>query len=157
MMADLVTIQTICLADRLAAMSFKKTLHNTYVNVCLGMDGYGPVSSPSYASVIYAFQHLPQDDLLLKLQVHEQSYHWTEGDDTDENGDRELLKELPRDFLCAVMKKMSHLRSKDDAHKELYPCDYHLHDDEEEKTRCPDYREQKGMEPYESDSSSDDE
>lgn len=142
--AHLAPVKAICLADRLLATNFKEALHNSYVDGLVA-DSY--VNNSIYAAVIYAFHHLPQDDPLLKFLIHAQSSYWKDSYVSAETGDHELLKELPHEFLCGVMTRMSELRGRKYADWGLYPCDYHLHKDEGEKEQCSAYKKQMGMKP----------
>ncbi|KAI4629083.1 uncharacterized protein J4E87_003344 [Alternaria ethzedia] len=120
--------------DRFLTPAFHHLAHNTFVNVQFGEGVDGGASGVSYATIIWAFDNLPSDSLILAMMVDLQCTAWNEEQDDEE--EKSHLSQLPNEFLVAVMLKQNKIRVCDET-TELSACDYHLHESEEKKKACP--------------------
>ena len=120
--------------DRFLTPAFHHLAHNTFVNVQFGEGVDGGASGVSYATIIWAFDNLPSDSLILAMMVDLQCIAWNEEQDDEE--EKRDLSQLPNEFLVAVMLKQNKIRVCDET-TELSACDYHLHESEEKKKACP--------------------
>ncbi|KAF2690839.1 hypothetical protein K458DRAFT_426270 [Lentithecium fluviatile CBS 122367] len=79
---------------------------------------------PYYEVIIYAFDNLTEKSAMLDLLVGLHCAFWDESCDTESNGELELRKELPVEFLLRVMIRSSKMKDKEKA-KSLVECGCH--------------------------------
>lgn len=136
--------EAICLLPRLQTCDFAcafnihglyKACHNSFVT-----SAYELKMGPTYKVVLYAYQTLCADQLLLDfLVVMHVWWSWL----TRDNPAGHLAhhyKELPTDFCSKVMETVDNMWVKaiKDDHQQGVPgvCTYHIHDTEEDKAIC---------------------
>ncbi|KAF1358350.1 hypothetical protein EJ07DRAFT_180067 [Lizonia empirigonia] len=113
--------------DRFEAAGFKRAVLQVLVAFYVPP---GPGGVPFFSTIIYAFNHLPGDDIFLKLLVDVQCCRYCAANDSDE--ELEDRKKLPYDFLMRVM-----LRSSEICHcfleMQLDVKDYQLVEEDEDR------------------------
>jgi hypothetical protein len=126
----LAILKACALGDRLVAVNFRNTADLLFISNFIGC-GY----PPCYNAIIFAFANLPLEHNLLTFLVDTHCQNHRIELDTDENGEKELRSQLPKEFLLRAMLRYSELKSKDGA-GDLIPCDYHGHSSKEERETC---------------------
>jgi hypothetical protein len=126
----LAILKACALGDRLVAVNFRNTADLLFISNFIGC-GY----SSYYNAIIFAFANLPLEDNLLTFLVDTHCQNHMIELDTDENGEKELRSQLPKELLLRAMLRHSGLKSKDGA-GDLIPCDYHGHSSKEERETC---------------------
>ena len=91
--------------------------------------------APLYEAVIYAFENLPSDSIVLQLLIDAHCRYFYQNADTEENGELERRQQLPKSFLIGVMLKFTAADSNAGVEL-LHGCDYHGHESEQERQAC---------------------
>lgn len=78
-----------------------------------------------YETIIYAYEHLPANNLVLQAMVDVHCRDFAEESDTELNGKLELRSKLPHNFLVDVM--LRYMRWRNENWKPLDRCDYPRH------------------------------
>lgn len=91
--------------------------------------------SPLYESVIYAYQNLPSDSLVLKVLVDAHCQYFEPEMDNYDDGALRRREQLPQKFLLSCVLKYAEKGSLDQM-EELDRCDYHGHTTSEERKAC---------------------
>ncbi|KAH5442902.1 hypothetical protein HBI23_168830 [Parastagonospora nodorum] len=117
--------------DGFLAPEFCKDVHNRLVNML-------QTTSPFYEHVKYAFDNLNEDHLLLKYFVDLQCTNWTQTDDKFD-GELQARELVPSRFFIKVMIRNDEY-NKGFADKKIRLCDYHLHDSDQERGACPQFK-----------------
>lgn len=135
-------LKVIALCERTEVPGLRRAVQNQYID---------PMTNPtdqfyahdSYKLIIYAFKNLHPDNPLLTflVDVHCQTYK-TRSEEGDEL-EAELRNQLPRDFLMRCMLRYGNrdITWHDESGRKIDYCSYHQHVSEEEKERCPRYRD----------------
>lgn len=130
------------LADRLLAPDFKKLLFDLIFEKI--EEFY-----PNYKMVIFAFENLAEDDVLLHLLVDAQCINGGLKRKMNDN-DKIYLPDLPKEFLLRVMQKLNDMANKDEEgggdgddemdsdeeEQRLYRDDYVVHTPETEEDKA---------------------
>jgi hypothetical protein len=118
-MAEILVIKTYVFADRFLVPTFRCAIYNHFaaslIKDCI---------PPYYEVIIFAFENLTEKSAMLDLLVGIHCAFWDESCDTESNGELELRKDLPTDFLLRVMIRSSKMKDKDKA-KSLVECGCH--------------------------------
>jgi hypothetical protein len=138
---DFLTLKSCIFGDRFLAPKFKEAAHNAFVD----LRGHNP---PMYEHVIYAFEHLQEEDLMLALLVDTHSMYWQP---VYFKAEQELQQaELPHSFLLRVMTRTYELKTNNglpgaqgNGFSGIDICSYHYHDSEYEREACPVYKKYK--------------
>ena len=124
--AELIHMNAICLAGRPVAPQVRKTLKQDYV--------HSKAWAPSYAIIVYTFEHLSSRDALLEFLGKTHIIFWNKGFDMVREGDPELQHELGHEFLLSVMKRMAEPRNAEHYEYPRHsfdPTHYYIHDKQE--------------------------
>ncbi|CAN9298872.1 unnamed protein product [Alternaria alternata] len=91
-------------ANRFLIADFERIVHNLLID---HMVDFG---CSMYEHIIFAYENLPEDSLVLKLMVEMQCLRWELDFDGDEEKQRRL--DLPKAFLVQVMVRLVELRDR---------------------------------------------
>ena len=119
--------------DRFLAPVFRRLAHNNFVDLHL-TNTVGARSGVAYSRIIWGFENLPADSLLLAMMVDLQCTVWKVADDS--KSEQDLMLKLPHEFLLKVMATQSEFKQQSVTAAKLRACSYHLHETDEEKQAC---------------------
>jgi len=94
-------------ANRFLVADFERITHDFCIQTRIGAS-----LGVSYKYIIFSYQNLPDDSLILKLMVEIQCLFWISS--CDEPDEMEIRPELPHKFLIDVMSRHAELRETGD-------------------------------------------
>ncbi|KAI4616874.1 hypothetical protein J4E83_006456 [Alternaria metachromatica] len=117
---DDILLKACAFGNRFLATDFERVSHNHFVDHSARF-----ACGVAYKDIIFAYENLPDDSLLLKMLVEVQSRLWdASGDDEKEE---QMRISLPKEFLIQVMIRQAELRvwSEKDEWK-MKPGDFYM-------------------------------
>lgn len=118
-LAEILVMKTYVFADRFLVPKLRCAIYN-YFAASLTKDSIPPY----YEAIIYAFNNLTEKSAMLDLLVGLHCAFWDESCDTESNGEVDMRKDLPIDFLLRVMIQSSKMKDKERA-KSMVECGCH--------------------------------
>ena len=109
--------------DRFLASDFHRLSHNVFVKWHLPGKGE-PAFSAAYKTIIWSYSNLPAGNPILSMMVDLQCLAWNPEDDNEE--EKQLLSQLPHEFLVACMLRQSGLKSLKMTDDKLEACNYYI-------------------------------
>ncbi|CAN9287935.1 hypothetical protein AA0119_g8053 [Alternaria tenuissima] len=109
--------------DRFLAPDFHRLSHSVFVKWHLPGKGE-PAFSAAYKTIIWSYSNLPAGNPILSMMVDLQCLAWNPEDDNEE--EKQLLPQLPQEFLVACMLRQSELKTRKMTDDNLKACDYYL-------------------------------
>ncbi|RYN21299.1 hypothetical protein AA0113_g5373 [Alternaria arborescens] len=109
--------------DRFFAPDFHRLSHNVFVDGHFPGKGE-PAFSAAYKTIIWSFSNLPEGNPVLSMMVDLQCLAWNAEDDNEE--EKQLLPQLPHEFLVACMLRQSVLKTLKTTDDKLKACDYYM-------------------------------
>ncbi|KAL1797231.1 hypothetical protein ACET3X_003837 [Alternaria dauci] len=103
---------------RFLIKDFERITHNRYVKYFMHCTWY--------THVIYAYNNLPAQSLLLKLMVEKQCINWSSDFDNKRNKEEERRHDLPKEFLIQVMVRFAERRDNIKNPEELRAEDFYM-------------------------------
>lgn len=118
-------------ADRFIVPSFGEIVE------CAILAYFVNVSCAYYEVVIYAYKHLPADNLILKAMIDSHCFYFDADDEAEDqtNGEIDTRAILPNSFLVGVMSRYMKI-VKEGVINKLYLRDYHDYNSEEDTKAC---------------------
>ncbi|KAH6858575.1 hypothetical protein AA0119_g8052 [Alternaria tenuissima] len=105
-------------ANRFLVADFERITHNLII------DHFLKCQCAWYKHIIFAYENLPEDSLVLKLMVELQCLYWSMDDDDEK--EKRSRPDLPKEFLIQVMGRFAELRGRDIEPEELRGEDFYM-------------------------------